>query len=445
MTQPPPHRVIAKWPLRLAVVTTLIVGVLSNQSLIADPAPRFIRRIEWVNQGVWLKADTHIHTTFSDGSYSVAKVIDKATQFGCDVVAITDHADHDADLDINEYVRSIRVARQKHPERVILAGLEWNVPPWSGREHATVLIPHGPAEHEVLGSLRGGFDDRGRDEHHPEMADNGLRWLDRFGTRGEVPPVVIINHANRSQPPPGRIEAEFCRWRSINDLAIGFSGAPGHQAHTPIGSYRTPDSLIDRWDPVAAKVGGVWDTLLGNGIDAWAARAPSDFHNDEAGDYWPGQFSETWLYAPARSPAGVLRALRAGSFFAAHGHIVRRVVLTVSAPGLDRPAWAGEVVELSSGSTITVRMGMDIPQTDWAGQPNRIDQLELIQVTAQGGVVIANRPPSLTGHALTETLTVPPGGVILRARGRRVIDNGPDLMFYTNPVRVVTPSTPSAP
>jgi len=32
--------------------------------------------------------------------------------------------------------------------------------------------------------------------------------------------------------------------------------------------------------------------------------------------------------------------------------------------------------------------------------------------------------------------TVPEGGVAVRARGRRVVDDGPDLLFYTNAVMV---------
>jgi hypothetical protein len=31
---------------------------------------------------------------------------------------------------------------------------------------------------------------------------------------------------------------------------------------------------------------------------------------------------------------------------------------------------------------------------------------------------------------------VPSGGIAIRARGRRVIDDGPDLLFYTNAVQV---------
>jgi hypothetical protein len=31
---------------------------------------------------------------------------------------------------------------------------------------------------------------------------------------------------------------------------------------------------------------------------------------------------------------------------------------------------------------------------------------------------------------------VPAGGMAIRARGRRVIEDGPDLLFYTNAVQV---------
>ena len=106
---------------------------------------------------------------------------------------------------------------------------------------------------------------------------------------------------------------------------------------------------IDRWDPVAARVGDAWDTLLHDGLDVWAAYAPSDFHTEslaDLGDYWPGQFAETWVYAPERSSAGILRALHAGSFFGDHGRIVREAELHVGATGLARPAGAGEVISV---------------------------------------------------------------------------------------------------
>src|SRR5262249_41579740 len=156
--------------------------------------------------------------------------------------------------------------------------------------------------------------------------------------------VVIYQHPSRPDAHSIENVADIQAWRKVNDLVIGFAGAPGHQRAKPLGSYGYSEKPIDRWDPVAARVGDAWDTLLGQGLDVWAADAPSDFHNDDPGDlndFWPGEFSETWLEAPSRDAAGVLKALRAGSYFADHGRIVRRASLDVQAAGLARPAGPG--------------------------------------------------------------------------------------------------------
>ena len=139
---------------------------------------------------------------------------------------------------------------------------------------------------------------------------------------------------------------------------------------------------------------------------------------------------------PERTAAGAIKALRAGSFFGAHGEIVRELKLLVDAPGLPRPAEAGEAIEVLSGSQITVSLRFRVPETDWSGMTNRIDNLELVAVTAEGAQVVAGRAPEASLNAMTETIDVPAGGVVIRARGRRELDSEPDLMFYTNPVRV---------
>src|SRR5205085_128756 len=119
------------------------------------------------------------------------------------------------------------------------------------------------------------------------------------------------NHPSRQDASSMENVPDVLAWRKVNDLVIGFEGAPGHQGSKAIGSYHYKVKPIDRWDPVVATVGDAWDTLLGQGIDVWGAQAHSDFHNDSPSglnDYWPGQFSETWLYAPDRSANAVLRA-----------------------------------------------------------------------------------------------------------------------------------------
>ena len=400
----------------------------------------FTRKIDWIGTGIWLKADTHVHTRFSDGRHTVEEVVSQAEHFQCDVVAITDHTDG-KDVGSPAYIAAIQQARIDHPELIIIAGLEWNVPPWGGDDHATVLCPPGNDHADWMTLFAARFDDYGREVHDPALADEALRWLATQVTPNGVKPVVFFNHPSRKWATSEELLQPLKHLGSLNNIMVGFSGAPGHQAGINLSAYSYKITPLDRWDPVAAEVGGVWDTLLGQGVDLWAARAPSDFHRTTSrekswSDYWPGEFSETWVYAPERSANGVLRALRAGSFFAGHGHIAREVILQVNAPGLERPATPGESVEASAGTPLCISLYGHVPASDWSGTENRLDRVEIIAITPEGSEITATEVPTDAMTLVTHSMQVPTNGVILRARGRRVIDDGPDLLFYTNPVRV---------
>jgi hypothetical protein len=404
-----------------------------------SPDAEFARRIPWIERGVWLKADLHCHTVFSDGVREPAEVIARGKEFGCDVIAITDHTDRELHAATDEYFAAIAGLRAKHPELVILDGVEWNIPPGRGDDHAGVLVPPGPEGERALAELKQRFDDLGREDHQEEIAHEALRWLNEQSRSWPAPPVVIFNHPSRKAARSLDLLERIARLRDTSPLVIGFEGSPGHQGSTTLGSYVGSEPLIERWDPAAARVGDLWDQLLGRGEDLWGAIAFSDFHEEVADglrDHWPGQFSETWLYAPERTPVGALSALRAGSFCANHGWIAREVRLTVAAAGLPRAAWAGESIVVRESATVTAMVELVVPERDWAGEPNRVDMIELIAIDARGARIVAARPPSGESPAFTQSLAVPPGGVVLRARGMRKIAGGPGLCFYTNPVRI---------
>jgi hypothetical protein len=420
--------IVSGWS--LAAFVAVAAAVLDAQA-----SPVFINNIEWIGHGVWLKADLHTHTRFSDGAHSVDEVVREASRNGCDVVAISDHADRTLNAGTPEYVEAIRAARLQYPGITILTALEWNVPPGGGDEHATILFPAATETSELLTSFKERFDDYHRGDDRDGLVSAALSALT---TGGPVLPAVIVNHPSRR---PASASAPTLTFGSLKRTApgalVGFEGAPGHQRATPLGAYPPESGLLGRWDPLAATLDGAWDQWLREGTDVWSAIASSDFHNERE-DFWPCEFAATWIYAPDRTVDGVLRAIHAGSFFAEHGHIVSEVELQVRVDGSPRPVVPGETIAVRAGDPATVSLHMRVPSLDYRGRDNRVDNVELLGISGTKTAVLFNGPP---GHpdAFTTTITVPDGGIVLRARGRRSMVDEPEQMFYTNPIRISAP------
>ena len=407
----------------------------------AQGGPRLATTYDWVGKGQWIRGDLHLHTNASDGSYDIATLAARAKAQGCDAIAITDHADRQLKAGTPEYIAGITNARAANSGMVIITGMEWNIPPFGGREHASLLLPDDPNAGPTLAEFKKRFDDYDRgDESHPK-AEDALDWLVETSRNLPVKPVVVYNHPSRKDGSSMENVEDMTRWRGVNDLVIGFEGGPGHQGKPPIGSYSTKEPAIDRWDPVVARPGDAWDTLLQRGLEVHGALASSDFHNDNPGDlndYLPCQFAESWFYVPEKSTAGILQALRAGAFFGVHGRIARTVELTVLVDGLPRPVAAGESVQVAPGTEVAVVLSFDVPPTDWQGQPNRVDAVELFAITPSKVETRTREVKNIGSQAVTERFTVGKEGLVVRARLRRTIADGPDLMAYTNAIRVLS-------
>jgi len=103
--------------------SALLVHGCSQQS-----EPQVLREIPWALVTKPLIMDAHSHTRFSDGSLEVSQLVEKAVTAGCDVLAITDHGDLSERAATPAYFQAIRTTRKQHPELILFAGLERNIP-----------------------------------------------------------------------------------------------------------------------------------------------------------------------------------------------------------------------------------------------------------------------------------------------------------------------------
>jgi len=422
-----------RWFAPAVLVGAVALGGAAAQS--ARTGPRIEREVPWATSGVWLKAETHVHTRFSDGAATVDEIVAHAVANGCDVLAITDHTDPKLKAATPEYHAAIAAARERTPRLALITGLEWNVPPGGGADHAVVLLPPEMDNAAATGEFKTRFDDETRHEGSAESAVAAFQWLRNEGSAASVMPVVFLDHPSRKAPDVAAVRTKVLWLSDIGaGLFAGVEGAPGHQHATPLGAYDGSLRPEDRWDPAIAPPGAAWDQLLSAGSAISGALAASDFHSERNGDYWPCEFSATWIYAPDRTVPGVLRALHAGSFFGVHGGIARRVQLLVSAEGVPRPAVPGERLRVPAGQKVSIELRAEVPSTDWQGQANHVDFVELLGASPAGTTVL--RSGALDNGVFRHELIVPSGGIAIRARGRRVVDDGPDLLFYTNAVQV---------
>lgn len=391
--------------------------------------------------GKWLKIDTHIHTRYSDGNKTVSEVAQNAHKFGCDVIAITDHGDKTLTKVLSdEYFADIDKVSRLYPKMNIIPGFEWNIPPFGGREHATVLFADTPAMKRQLRSFRKQFD------HYKEYKTQFLsskpafQWLNTVTEKDAVKPVVIYNHPSLKDFQTAENQYDMQLWAQETDVVIGFSGAPGHQRKRGLnnGSYQSVLRTIHGWDPSIAIIGGEWDKLLQSGYRVTAARAASDFHNVGM-DYWPCQFSSTHLFSESNAQNDVLMAMRQGQMWAQHGQFVESLKFSVKNEK-GKVHNIGSVADVGQiGENIKINLEVNLAPEDWQGFATSLDELELIIITENS---ITTTPISAYANMTGKRLSFETSQVInskhtvVRMRGRSIQPETHHYMFYTNPIYI---------
>jgi len=292
--------------------------------------------------------------------------------------------------------------------KVLVEGLEWIVP---GHEHTDVAViagqhtKHGgPGNADNMAQFEYRFDRADNDAIGPVDANGNSIWagkdnVNNSGTAGHQKAVsgvqwlqanfplqsyAIPTHSERAGPfnPAGSNGYNIEHFRDFNNagptVAIGIE-SPGHFAQGGLtggsGSYTTNavgGGTYGLQGIYTAKVGGLWDGLLGEGRNSFIF-VSSDWHNRGAGgardafttsDFIPGEYTK--LYVPNADhfrAQSIIDGMRSGNSYSVNGDIIGPD-LVFHAKGHDDWKTMGETLVVRPGERITVEMAMTVPATN---------------------------------------------------------------------------------
>lgn len=364
----------------------------------------------------WLAGDHHIHSRYSvgwndstnppspiiagDARYPIPTNAQMAREHGLSWMVATDHGGpNHSKVNLEMAYPELLGSRDSVPEVIQFYGMEFDTP---GADHSSLIIPHSHHEHEALYDIESRFSKRDafpRDS----LRDTEPKMLDALGymKRIDQPPVLIANHPSRSASGIGVYgddhPAELRDWNdAAPQVAIGMEGAPGHQA-----SALHPDGTIDPegarggyrnhptmggFDQMTARLGGFWDSMLGEGRRWWVT-STSDSHanwRDGGSDFWPGEYSKTYVYAE-REYGDILDGIRNGRVFVTTGDLISELDVTAVAGGEE--ARIGGSLPLAAGSDVRVTIRVRDPEApNHRGQTPRVVRVDLITGEITGPV-----------------------------------------------------------
>lgn len=444
----------------------------------------------------WLAGDHHIHSRFSadypqppsgeapapvlgeDGLYGIPKNAEMARAHGLSWMVSTDHGGpNHSKLNYEQAYPELVRGRDQVPEVLQFYGMELDTP---GGDHSSLILPRTDGERERLLELEGRFS-----AHEPWPRDQARETEGKMvealaHMRGLAdPPVVIANHPSRSATGSGvwgrYAPAELRTWHdTAPEVAIGMEGAPGHQAGAlrPDGTLN-PDGVrgaykasptLGGFDQMTARLGGFWDSMLGEGRRWWVtSTSDSHRHYREGGDdFWPGEYSKTYVHA-ARSYDDILDGLRAGRVFVTTGDLVSELDVRACVGSRGRCAEIGGALDVRPGEAVEVTIRVRDPaRRNFGGRSPAVARVDLILGEVSGPVADRTRDVNPTtrvvkrfgqadwrreGEVLTMTYRVAglQGGAYLRVRGTSTDELEPsedprgedpwaDLWFYANPI-----------
>ena len=355
----------------------------------------------------WLAGDHHIHSRYSvgwdrevdppapikggDAIYPTPMNSLMAKYYGLSWMVTTDHGGpNHSKVNLEMAYPELLYSRKVVPEVIQFYGMEFDTP---GADHSSLIIPHSHDESNNLHSIESQFNKR---EPHPADPswDTEPRMLEalQFMNKMSKKPVVIANHPSRSASDLGVYgkddPAELRDWNdAAPDIAVGMAGAPGHQAaalnpdstfrERPRGGYGEFPTM-GGFDQMTAKLGGFWDSMLGEGRHWWiTANSDSHVHWREGGsDFWPSEYSKTYVYAQ-KNHDDIIDGIRNGRVFVTLGDLISE--LSVKVEGGHHTANIGGAIHIAKGEDVRVTIRFKDPDTlnSWKQNP-KVTRVDLI-------------------------------------------------------------------
>ncbi len=440
----------------------------------------------------WLAGDHHIHSRFSvgwddsedppapiiagDAIYPTPMNALMASHYGLDWMVTTDHGGpNHSKVNLETAYPELLQSREVVPDIIQFYGMEFDTP---GADHSSFIMPHSHHESEDLYEIEHRYSKR---EAHPQdtTRDTEEKMIEALTFVKSLPllPVHIAHHASRSATDLGVYgltePAELRDWNdTAPEVSVGMEGAPGHQAAAinPDGSI-DPDGhrggygnhpTLGGFDQMTARVGGFWDSMLGEGRRWWVT-ATSDAHvhwREGGSDFWPGEYSKTYVHAE-KDYDDILEGIRNGRVFVTTGDLISEFDVTAEAG--EEEAFLGGTLPVSGSADVTVTIRLRDPDDEnHHGDNPEVRRVDLIVGEITGAVDDRSEDTNPTtevetrfaegewtrdGEVLTMTYTLEDvhHSSYLRVRGTNTEEQEPvldppgedpwtDLWFYSNPI-----------
>ncbi|MNW27613.1 Endo-1,4-beta-xylanase A precursor [compost metagenome] len=397
------------------VVLSFIAGALSPLSGLTGVsyAAEGGSQEEQDTQGRWVSGEYHIHTTQSDDAQGkLQDVLDAAfEQNGLDWAALSEHLrmsgrDEEGSTLGSPIPVSKGIALYQAPKikelqdagkyagKTIFSGFEWDMPTY---DHVSVGIitdaPGSPAALKAINQFEYLFSNRDASLFDPadvaawnaadqraystaSDARQAFRWL----AANYPDSYALFNHPSRKNGTSAELKVQDIR--DMNNIAprvaFGFEGIPGNQMAPDRGE--TVD-IYGGADIRIAKVGGMWDALLGEGRKFWNF-GNSDFHFKISGDrryssgYWPGEYSKNYTWVEGSDMKSIVEGMRSGKSFSATGDLINALDFSIHSNGSMKEM--GGELEVAAGDEMELKIRFKSPNQNNNGDPVQVDHVDLI-------------------------------------------------------------------